>query len=107
MYQLFMYHTHDRSIDPSIAASTRTTRRLTMVALTQGFALAPTATRSALAPRGAWTLDAMTMAFVRSELIDDAVDGVGDDDDEDERSATEAGRGSDTRRRYAIGAHGG
>ena len=79
-----------------------------MVALTQGFALAPTATRSALAPRGAWTLDAMTMAFVRSELIDDAVDGVGDDDDdEDERSDTEAGRGSDTRRRYAIGAHGG
>ena len=37
-------------------ASTCTTRRLTMVALTsQGFALAPTATRSALSPRGAWT----------------------------------------------------
>ena len=41
-----------------------------MVALTQGFALAPTATRSALAPRGTWTLDAMTMAFVRSESVD-------------------------------------
>ncbi len=69
----------DRSIDRSIAASTRTTRRLTMMALTsQGFALAPTATRSALAPRGMWTLDAMTMAFVRSEGFDDAVDGVGE-----------------------------
>ena len=80
---------------------------MVMALTSQGFARAPTATRSALAPRGAWTLDAMTMAFVRSELIDDAVDGIGDDEDEDERSATEAGRGSDTRRRYAIGAHGG
>ena len=48
---------HPRSIDREDGEdSSRTTRRSTMVALTsQGFALAPTATRSALAPRGAWT----------------------------------------------------
>ena len=50
---------------------------MVMALTSQGFARAPTATRSALAPRGTWTLDAMTMAFVRSELVDDAVDGVG------------------------------
>ncbi len=96
----------DRSarLDPPRPTRHNSTRATMVMALTsQGFARAPTATRSALAPRGTWTLDAMTMAFVRSESVDGKRWTRGDDDDDarptDARPRRDAGaiRDGDTR----------
>ena len=96
----------DRSarLDPRRPTPHNSTRATMVMALTsQGFARAPTATRSALAPRGTWTLDAMTMAFVRSESVDGKRWTRGDDDDDarptDARPRRDAGaiRDGDTR----------
>ena len=106
---IIMYHTQivsiDRArLDPPRPTPHNSTRATMVMALTsQGFARAPTATRSALAPRGTWTLDAMTMAFVRSESVDGKRWTRGDDDDDarptDARPRRDAGaiRDGDTR----------
>jgi len=73
VYRLFITPTAIGSSRPTSTHPHNSTRATMVMALTsQGFARAPTATRSALAPRGTWTLDAMTMAFVRSESVEES-----------------------------------
>ena len=104
VYRLFITPTAIGSSRPTSTHPHNSTRATMVMALTsQGFARAPTATRSALAPRGTWTLDAMTMAFVRSESVDGKRWTRGDDDDDarptDARPRRDAGaiRDGDTR----------